>query len=100
MVNVVEEYIVGKEMLKGIKFADDQRMVAQTKSCLQKIILTLSKTGNEHDMNINVKKTKVMRVCGDGSKRKGDNAISIFVISDYLFQMMVLLQQILPYPLA
>ena len=39
----------------------------------------LSKTGKEYDMKINVKKTKVMRVCRNGSKREGDNSINILI---------------------
>ena len=58
------------ELLKDVKFADDQG-VAQTEKGLQTIMDALSKIGIEYDMKLNVKKTKVMKVCMDGSKREG-----------------------------
>ena len=51
-------------LLKDVKFADDQGMMAQTEKGLQTIMDAMSKTGKENDMKINLKKTKVMRVCG------------------------------------
>ena len=54
---------VGGWLLHDEKFADDQRMVAETEKGLQAIMDALSKTGKEYDMKINAKKTKVMRVC-------------------------------------
>ena len=52
---------------------------AQSESGLQAIMDALSKTGKKCDIKINVKKTKVMRVCRDGSKREGGNAIKITI---------------------
>ena len=49
-----------------MKFANDQGMLAHREKGLQIIIDALSKTEEEYDMKINVKKTKVMRVCRDG----------------------------------
>ena len=46
----------GGELLKDVKFADDQEMVAQTEKELQTIMNALSKTGKEYNMKINVKK--------------------------------------------
>ena len=63
MKEVEEGVRVGGELQKDVKFVDDQEMVAQTKKGLQTIIDALSKTGKEYYMKINVKKTKVMRVC-------------------------------------
>ena len=40
---------------------------------LHTIMDALSKTGKEYDMNINVIKTKAMRVCSNGRKREGGN---------------------------
>ena len=62
MEDVEEGVRVGGELLKDVKFADDQGMVAQTEKGLQTIMDALSKNGKEYDMKINVKKTKVMRV--------------------------------------
>ena len=42
----------GGELLKDVKFADDQGMVAQMEKGLQTIIEALSKTGKEYDMKI------------------------------------------------
>ena len=68
-----------EDVEEGVKFADDQGMVAQTEKGLQTIMDALSKTGKEYDMKINVKKTKVMRVCRNGSKREGGNSINILI---------------------
>ena len=43
-------------------FTDDQGMVADTKSDLQKIMGRLSATAEEYRMKINIKKTKEMRM--------------------------------------
>ena len=45
----------------------------------QKIMDALSKTGKEYDMKINVKKTKVIRVCRNGSKREGGYSINTMI---------------------
>ena len=57
---------VGGELLKDVKLkdkADDRGMVAQTEKGLRTIMDAQIKTGKEYDMKINVKMTKVMRVC-------------------------------------
>ena len=54
--------------VKGFRFVDNQEMVVQTKSGLHSIIAELSKTGKKYDMKI--------KVCRDGSKRKGGNVIN------------------------
>ena len=79
MEDVEEGVRVGGKLLKDVKFADDQGMVAQTEKGLQTIMDALNKTGKEYDMKINVKKTKVMRVCRNGSKREGGNSINILI---------------------
>ena len=68
MEDVEEGVRVREKLLKDVKFADDQGMVARTEKGLQTIMDSLSKTGKEYDMKINVKKTKVKRVCRNGSK--------------------------------
>ena len=87
MEDVEEGVRVGGELLKDVKFADDQGMVAQTEKGLQTIMDALSKTGKEYDMKINVKKTKVMRVCKNGSKREGGNSINIMIEGQWVEQV-------------
>ena len=63
----VEEGIkVGGKLVQDVRFADDQGMVANTESGLQKIMDRLSATAEEYRMKINIKKTKVMRVSKSG----------------------------------
>jgi len=53
---------VGGKLLKDVRFADDQGMVASTESGLQKIMDCLNATAERYGMKINIKKTKVMKV--------------------------------------
>jgi len=46
-----------------VQFADDQAMVSSSNVGLQRIIDALNKTSKDYGMKINIKKTKVMRVC-------------------------------------
>ena len=48
---------------------------------------SLSKTGKEFDMKINVKKTKVMEVCRNGSKREGGFFIKITIEGQWVEQV-------------
>ena len=57
MEDVEEGVRVGRELLKDVKFADNQGMVSHTIR-LQTIMSSMSKTGEEYNMKINVKKTK------------------------------------------
>ena len=57
-----------------MRFADDQGMVADSELALQRLMDGLARTAKQYDMNINVKKTKVMRV-----SRKGEGDISIYI---------------------
>src|SRR6476661_2380072 len=71
----VEEGIkIGGKLLKDVRFADDQGIVANSESGLQKIMDCLNATAEEYGMKINIKKTKVMKV----SKKVGDE-ISILI---------------------
>ena len=79
MEDVEEGVRVGGQMLKDVKFVHDQRMVTQAESGLQPIMDALSKTAKEYDMKINVKRTKVMRVCREGSKSEGSKPIDISI---------------------
>ena len=79
MEDVEEGVRVGGKLLKDVKFAEDQGIVAQTDEGVQTIMDALSKTRKEYDMKINVKKTKVMRVCRNGRKRDGRYSINIII---------------------
>ena len=75
MEDMEEGVRVGGELLKDVKFADDQGMVTKTEKELQTTMNAQRKTGKEYDTKINVKNTKVMRVCRNGSNRKDGNSI-------------------------
>jgi hypothetical protein len=65
----VEEGIkVGGKLLKDVRFADDQGMIAGTERGLQKIMDSLNMTAEKYGMKINIKKTKVMRVSRNGGE--------------------------------
>ena len=53
-------------MLKYIRFADGQGMVADTEQGLQTIMNRLNDVLKEYDMTINIKNTKVTRVSRQG----------------------------------
>ena len=53
---------VGGKLLKDIRFADDQAVVASTEKGLQYLMDDIVKTAKKYDMKLNVKKTKVMRI--------------------------------------
>ena len=88
MEDVGEGVRLGGELLKDIKFANDQGMVAQTEKGLQTIMDGLSKTEKEYDMKIKVKKTKVMRVCRNGSKSEGGNSIML-IHTSFIFGALI-----------
>src|ERR1043165_4914434 len=70
----IEEGIkIGGKLLKDVRFADDQGMVAGSEDGLQKIMDGLNATALKYGMKINIKKTKVMRVSREG----GDVNITI-----------------------
>ena len=58
--------LVGGVLLKDIKFADDQAMVASSEDGLQKMMDSFDVTDRRYDMKINVKKTKTMRISRRG----------------------------------
>ena len=60
---------MGGSLLKDIRFADDQGMVAETERGLQIIMNRLNDASKEYGMKINIRKTKVMKV----SKQGGGN---------------------------
>ena len=62
MQDIEEGVKVGGELVKDVKFADDQGMVASTENGLQRLVSALEMTAKNYDMKINVKKTKCMVV--------------------------------------
>ena len=59
----IEEGIrVGGKLINDVRFADDQGMVANTETGLQKIMDNLHRTAEQYGMRINIKKTKVIMV--------------------------------------
>ena len=51
---------VGGKLLKDVRFADDQGMVASTENGLQRLVDRVNETSKRYGMKINVKKTKTM----------------------------------------
>src|SRR6478609_4172546 len=66
--NVEEGIRVGGELIKDVKYADDQRMVANTEAGLQSLMDSLNTTAKHYDMKINIKKTKAMVVLINGGR--------------------------------
>ena len=65
---------VAGEVIKDVRFADDQAMVANSEAGLQKQMDSLVRTAKEYDMKINSKKTKSIVI----SKKENSN-VSILV---------------------
>src|SRR6218665_3297927 len=76
-----ESKIRGK-LVKDVRFADDQGMVAGSEGGLQKLMDGLNRTAKEYDMKVNIKKTKVMKV-----PRKGEGVINITIDGERLQQV-------------
>src|SRR6478609_6471526 len=67
--NVEEGIRVGGELIKDVKYADDQGMVVNTEAGLQSLMDSLNTTAKHSDMKINIKKTKAMVVSRIGGER-------------------------------
>src|SRR6476619_67685 len=67
--NVGEGIRVGGELIKDVKYADDQGMVANTEAGLQCLMNSLNTTAKHYDMKINIKKTKAKVVSRNGGER-------------------------------
>src|SRR6476619_3543652 len=66
----VEEGIrVGGELIKDVKYADDEGIVANTEAGLQSLMDSLNTTAKHYDMKINIKKTMVMVVSRNGERK-------------------------------
>ena len=57
---------VGGQLIQDVRFADDQAMVTDTGEGIQSTMNALNLKANEYGMKINVEKTKVMRISGEG----------------------------------
>src|SRR6476469_4227511 len=66
--NVEEEIRFGGELIKDMKYADDQGMVANKEAGLQSLIDSLNTTAKHFDMKSNIKKTKAMVVSRNGER--------------------------------
>src|SRR6476469_1840849 len=66
--NVEEGIRVGGELIKDVKCADDQGMVANTEAGLQSLMDSLNITAKHYDMKINIKMTKAMVVSRNGGE--------------------------------
>ena len=53
---------VGGRVVKAVRFADDQAMVADSEEGLQRMITSLNQVVERYGMKINIKKTKIMKV--------------------------------------
>ena len=67
--NVEEGIRVGSELIKDVKYADDQGMVANMEAGLQSLMDSLNTTATHYDTKINIKKTKAMVVSRNGGER-------------------------------
>ncbi len=61
-----EGILVGGQRVSDVRFADDQGMVSNTESGLQKLMDKLNETAKKFSMKINIQKTNTMLVCRDG----------------------------------
>ena len=59
---------VGGKLVRDVRFADDQGMVAGTQKGLQKIMDALQGVAEVYGMKININKTKTMRVSKNGGE--------------------------------
>ena len=55
--NMEEGKRVGGELIKDVKYADDQGMVTNKEAGLQSLMDSLNTTAKHYDMKINIKKT-------------------------------------------
>ncbi len=67
----MQEYLQGAILVVGqrvsdVRFTDDQGMVSNTESWLQKLMDKLNETAKKFSMKNNIQKTSTMLVCRDG----------------------------------
>ena len=68
MEGIDEGVRVGGEVVKDVRFADDQGMVASSGEGLQRMMDGLNETAKRYDIKINVTKTKTMVVSREEGK--------------------------------
>jgi len=56
------DFNIGRQIIQSVKYADDLVLMAKEETVLQGMINKLIKIGRCYDMEINVEKTKVMRI--------------------------------------
>jgi len=66
--SIEEGVLVGGRLLKDVRFADDQAMLAGTNEGLQRLMDGLNSAAEDYGMKINVKKTKSMAISKTGNK--------------------------------
>ena len=79
--SVNEGIRVGGHLIKTVRFADDQATLASSVKGLQLMMGKMQESVGEYDMKINVKKTKVKKIC----KRPGEK-FTIFLEGRQLSQ--------------
>ena len=73
---------VGGTLVKALRFADDQAMLAGTQEGLQQMMEHLERTSKEYGMKINFKKTKVMKI-----SRKKKTTVRIIINGERIEQV-------------
>ena len=66
--SIEEGVLVGGRLLKDVRFAEDQAMLAGTNEGLQRLMDGLNSAAEDYGMKINVKKTKSMAISKTGNK--------------------------------
>ena len=72
---------VGGHLIKTVRFADDQATLASSVKGLQLMMGKMQESVGEYDMKINVKKTKVKKIC-----KRPDEEFTIFLEGRQLSQ--------------
>ena len=62
--NLAEEYKIGKFVDNSLWLADDATLIANSIPNLQKLLEVLKKTGETNGLQINLEKTKIMKIRG------------------------------------
>ena len=67
--SIEEGMVVGGRLLKDVRFADDQAVLASSKEGLQRLMDGLNSAAEDYGMRVNVKKTKTMVISKTGNKK-------------------------------
>jgi hypothetical protein len=73
---------VGGTLVKALRFADDQAMLASTQEKLQEMMNHLESNSQEYGMKINTKKTKVMKI-----SRNKETTVTIIINGEKVEQV-------------